>query len=311
MAQHLQDFGDACLDCHDGIDRMADFDHNATDFPLSGEHLTASCAACHQTGEFSELPVACVDCHEDPAMHAGIFSEDCSACHNPQAWEPALLEGEPFDHTANFGFSLARHARDYDDQSMTCASCHGEDVREFQLATCSGCHADHDQKFVKEHQAQFGGNCLECHDGIDRMRDFDHASVFPLEGRHGEIECSACHVDEVFKGTPQACVDCHAEPEIHAGFFGLDCQYCHTTVSWSPARLRNHNFPLDHGEQGESACQTCHPAVYAEYTCYGCHEHEPAPIEEKHREEGISLEELPECITCHPSGREAESEGGN
>jgi hypothetical protein len=105
-------------------------------------------------------------------------------------------------------------------------------------------------------------------------------------------------------------VDCHAEPEIHAGFFGLHCQLCHTTSAWSPAQLRDHRFPLDHGGQGEVDCQTCHPTVYSEYTCYGCHEHEPGKTEEEHREERISLEELQQCATCHPTGQEDEAESG-
>jgi hypothetical protein len=288
---------------------MADFDHNLTDFQLLGAHLAASCAACHQENNFEDLSVDCIDCHNEPAAHQGVFPEDCAVCHNPQAWAPAQLDGAPFDHATQSGFSLARHEQDFAGSSISCASCHPADVHELEPAACVNCHSDHDPAFMDDHIVQFGDSCMDCHDGVDRMHDFDHASVFPLDGRHAEIECAACHVDRVYSGTPQACVDCHAEPEIHAGFFGLECQYCHTSAGWSPARLQNHTFPLDHGGQGEVECQVCHATVYADYTCYGCHEHEPAKIEEKHREEGISMEELSKCITCHPTGREDE-EGG-
>jgi hypothetical protein len=155
---------------------------------------------------------------------------------------------------------------------------------------------------MAEHIALFGPACLSCHDGVDRMRGFDHQQVFPLDGRHAEIECQACHADQIFGGTPARCSECHTEPEIHAGIFGLNCQYCHTAAAWSPAALRAHTFPLDHGDQGESDCQTCHGERYSEYTCYGCHNHQPDGIAESHAREGITEEELTRCTECHLRG---------
>lgn len=310
MVRHLQEFGEACLDCHDGIDRMTDFNHNATDFPLLGKHLDARCAACHLEGNFELLSVSCESCHQEPAIHLGVFHQDCAACHNPQAWQPALLEGSPFEHARQTGFSLEQHAKDFAGQGMSCTACHLKEISQIDLSTCIACHSDEDAVFMETHRSLFGEACLDCHDGVDRMHDFDH-SLFPLEGRHAEVDCAACHVDRVFAGTSKDCVDCHAEPEIHAGFFGLQCQLCHTTSAWAPARLQDHRFPLDHGGQGEIACQTCHPTVYSEYTCYGCHEHEPGKVAEEHREEEIPMNELQQCATCHPTGQEDEAEGGD
>lgn len=64
-----------------------------------------------------------------------------------------------------------------------------------------------------------------------------------------------------------------------------------------------HDFPLDHGGQGEVACETCHSASYTQYTCYGCHEHQPEEIRQEHSEENIDLEALQSCAECHPDGR--------
>ena len=150
--------------------------------------------------------------------------------------------------------------------------------------------------------------CLDCHDGVDRMSDFDHVKVFPLAGSHASSVCETCHVNRrgagrIFKGTPTECTQCHTEPQIHAGFFGLQCEYCHSTDAWVPAQLSQHTFPLSHGEQGVLECQKCHTNSYTTYTCYGCHEHQPGEIEEQHVEDAISLADAAALYRMPSSGR--------
>jgi hypothetical protein len=307
MRQHIQDFGAACSSCHDGLDKMVGFDHNQTGFQLSGKHAAARCADCHVQGRFQGTPTDCARCHTEPRLHQGLFSAHCEDCHTLDSWKPASLASKPFDHDRATTFSLARHAQDYAGQPMTCQECHSNGVAlvgflPFPQAACVDCHAANDATFMDQHQAQFGSDCLVCHDGADRLSDFDHANFFPLEGRHAEIDCTACHQDQGYRGTPKECVRCHAEPPIHAGSFGLQCQWCHSAAAWAPARLRAHPFPLDHGWQGETACQVCHPSTYVEYTCYGCHTHQPQPVLDSHLQQGISIEELPACTNCHPAG---------
>lgn len=329
MTRHVQTFGEDCLGCHDGSDRLAGFDHTQTHFPLTGNHAEAACEECHTlesgTGKlsfasFQATPSACINCHTEPAMHQGLFSQDCSECHSSLGWQPAQWQGQVFDHLADSGFSLARHSRDRAGEALTCTACHGEDLAGLAidepnpdpsvLANCISCHSTGDTgaAFMQRHQEQYGTACLDCHDGVDRMSGFDHASIFPLEGAHERLECGKCHVDRQFTGTPRECAACHTEPEIHAGFFGDQCQDCHTTQAWTPAQLRNHSFPLNHGDQGLVACQTCHPNRYTEYTCYGCHEHDPNRIEQEHLEENVNLAELQNCVRCHPNGQEAEGD---
>lgn len=289
--------------------------------PLQGFRAHADfeldCVQCHTPWRGVEA-ARCENCHTDVAaqrqggsgLHGTIKrAADCAACHLDH-------RGRDFDMTAtalaNFdhertGFSLVRHASDYAGQPLTCAACHqsATDVS-VQESSCSDCHAQAEPAFVVEHTAQFGGACLDCHDGTGQMANFDHSRAWPLEGQHGVVECVACHSNQVFAGTPTECEGCHAEPEIHRGLFGADCAACHTAEAWTPARLTEHTFPLAHGEQGDIECMTCHTTTYTEYTCYGCHEHEPARIERKHREEGIDPFELPNCAQCHPTGREEE-----
>jgi len=308
MAEHLQTVGNECVTCHDGSGNLANFDHNTTRFPLQGQHAQIQCVGCHTDGQFSALSTACADCHGEPEIHGGFFSTNCEACHTSMDWSSLVsLDGGPFDHFEQTQFSLDRHQKDYTDQLMNCAGCHtspdGIQVG-FDLQFCVACHTTENAAFLDEHQAEFGRDCLACHDGVDRMHDFDHARFFPLDGAHADTECTACHIDQAFSGTPSECVACHGEPEIHAGFFGLQCESCHSTIAWSPAQMVEHTFPLDHGEQGLVACETCHVERYTEYTCYGCHDHEPGKILSEHLEEGISQAELTDCMACHPDGRE-------
>jgi hypothetical protein len=310
MSTHIIDAGMNCQSCHDGADRMRGFEHVSAGYALEGEHASATCAGCHVDGKMQGISQVCQDCHVEPGAHLGIFSQDCATCHTPLGWKPGLLEGQTFDHATSTTFSLSRHALDYQGKTLSCRTCHGESVLEpISLQTCIDCHTTEEPNFMQEHQAQFGSACLDCHDGVDRMSGFVHEQVFVLDGRHAEIECQDCHTDENggprFSSTPVECSGCHAEPQIHAGAFGLKCEYCHTAAGWSPANLRQHIFPVDHGAEDGSApagCQTCHPADYITYTCYGCHEHQPQEIEASHDEAGIAQQELPNCTACHLAG---------
>ncbi len=311
MERHTLEFGSNCLSCHDGVDSITQFDHASSNYPLIGEHVKVACAECHQNGQFAGTPQNCDSCHAEPVIHANLFNPDCATCHTPQDWNLVIWEGQPFDHFVIGEFSLQSHLRDFSGAQMKCATCHlyedGEHLS-FDLDSCSHCHTTDNSEFMADHQQEFGSDCLACHDGTGRLTNFDHDLIFTLDGRHSEIVCVSCHVDQVYRDTPRECVACHLEPEIHLGLFGIACESCHSTEAWSPANLTSHTFPLDHGDQGMVACETCHVASYVEYTCYGCHEHQPGEIQSEHQEEGISPIELVDCVACHPNGLEDEEE---
>jgi mono/diheme cytochrome c family protein len=104
---------------------------------------------------------------------------------------------------------------------------------------------------------------------------------------------------------PHECRACHEEPSVHAERFGLNCSRCHTLEAWKPALLLRHTFALDHGGQGQVACQTCHTESYATNICYGCHDHEAAEMQAVHEAEGIV--DLEPCAECHPTGASGEA----
>lgn len=108
------------------------------------------------------------------------------------------------------------------------------------------------------------------------------------------------------KGDPHECIACHEEPAVHADRFGMNCAYCHSLAAWKPALLVRHIFPLDHGQEGQVACQTCHSTSYSEHTCYGCHDHVADDMQVVHEQEAISDYET--CVACHPTGIEGEGQ---
>jgi hypothetical protein len=299
---------------------MIDFDHSKTKFPLTGAHNNTSCFDCH--GELKNPPVGntfqtirntlsakstvCADCHDEPVIHAGEFSANCEECHTTNSWSPVNYQNRLFSHDTTTVFTLVKHEKDNGSQVITCVQCHPQgDQGQYDIQICIQCHAQDPFKpdFMAKHQAQYGNRCMDCHDGVDRMINFNHNTVFVLDGRHAKAACEDCHKNQVFKDTPTACKDCHQEPDIHRGFFGLQCQYCHVTTAWSPAPLRMHIFPLDHGNEKQIACQTCHTGTYGEYTCSGCHEHDEQKSIAQHKDLNITNEVLVECAACHPDGK--------
>lgn len=302
---HTDEFGANCLGCHDGQDRMINFDHGQIGYPLDGKHGQIKCTDCHTSEIIKDVSKECKDCHNEPSKHKAVFVQTCDTCHTPQGWLPADLNGQSFEHFATTGFSLTLHQADYSNQAITCFSCHPNDIQITDIQTCIDCHAGQDALFMADHQNQFGADCIVCHDGVDRLSNFDHANFFPLDGKHADAKCEDCHANQVYRDTPAQCWQCHQEPDIHAGVFGLKCAYCHTADAWSPASLRQHIFPLNHGLEDQSTqlqCDACHGTNYFEYTCYNCHDHQQTEITQSHKAAGIADVDLPACAKCHPAG---------
>lgn len=287
VTRHVADFGTNCVACHDGVDRYSGFDHNKLTFPLEGKHATATCISCHKQAstpaEFKGISTTCVGCHLDSDVHKGALGTDCASCHNASSWGEAV-----FDHSKTAFPLTGAHIK------TACASCHGNHFYKGTPKTCVDCHAD-----PKEHLGQFGTDCAACH-STDTWKGatFDHSkTAFPLNGAHVKVVCTKCHVNNVYKGTPKACVSCHVDP--HKGQFGNNCNTCHSTSRWTGAVFKHNYFPMNHGSRGNSPCTTCHTNSnnYKSYTCYGCHAHTPAGIAATHR--GEVSGNLDNCLRCH------------
>ena len=273
--------------------------------------LEQECTYCH-------APVHCVTddrcqgCHveiaEQRAEAMGLHgllpgTERCQTCHVEHQGRDAVISKVAFaniDHEALSGFSLVKHETNDDGQPLNCESCHTEGRFGPDTVDCLTCHTQNDSELMAHHEAEHGLNCLSCHDGRDKMVDFDHDQVFELTGKHETAGCIDCHADQQFAGTTQVCVDCHEKDveTIHTETFGLDCARCHTAAAWTPAQLTQHTFLLDHGDEGQLECQTCHTVNYYEHTCAECHDDgEMATVHEVGNGRAIA-----NCIQCHPTG---------
>ena len=286
---HQGRLGSDCSQCHnpDGW-ANATFDHSLAAFPLVGKHETLACAKCHVPDAsgatlFKGTPVDCYACHVKDDPHNGQFGQDCSPCHTPVDWKSVT-----FDHSKSAFPLVGGH------QTVACAQCHINGVFKGTPTDCYACHAKDDH-----HNGQFGQDCGACHTPDSWSNaTFDHSkSAFPLTGAHESLQCTQCHVNNVFKGVPTSCVGCHVEPAYHKGLFGTDCATCHNTSGWSPAKFKGgHSFPMNHG--GANNCRSCHPSALRSYTCYSCHNQ--ADIASRHKDEGIK--NIQNCVKCHPTG---------
>jgi hypothetical protein len=153
---------------------------------------------------------------------------------------------------------------------VTCVDCHVNAVFKGTPTDCYSCHSKDDK-----HAGQFGTDCSLCHTTSGWLpATFDHnLSSFKLTGKHAQVACANCHLNNIFKGTPTDCYSCHATADKHNGQFGRDCGACHTTSGWLPANFNHSGFPLTAGHAG-LPCTRCHSSgVYVglSTSCVSCH----------------------------------------
>ena len=284
---------------------------------MSHADLEKDCLHCHSPIHCVE-DTKCQDCHMDVAesrsdpnsLHGrlpGVSNcEDCHPEHEGKDSYLTLLAFEHVDHYILAGFSMEKHQENYDGTPMTCTSCHLQEGMRLETLDCVTCHAEEDHEYIASHIEEYGPLCQDCHDGKDRMVEgnWNHDAEFcELEDGHADLTCKECHADQKYVGTSSDCSSCHEEPEMHAGIFGTDCTYCHTTVAWAPAELQKHDFVMAHGEDVVSECETCHGGTYTTYPCDTCHA--DADMHTAHAD--VVTDNLHDCIACHPTGRGSES----
>ncbi len=295
----------------------ANFDHNNTQFPLTGAHTSTECSSCHSQ-TFSGTPTACVQCHQQNfnatvnPNHASLgISTECMTCHNTTAWIPSS-----FTHSATGFQLLGQHS------VAECSSCHQGTTTGLNQE-CVSCHqTDYNQSTNPNHSAlSIPTECQTCHEPTENWEPASfpiHNNYYQLIGAHAAIanDCMTCHNGN-YNTTPNLCVGCHQEdynnttnPSHMAANFPTTCESCHSQNAWTPATF-NHDeqfFPIYSGKhRGEwNECSDCHtnPSNFAVFSCITCHEHNQNDMDDKHQ--GISgyAYNSEACLACHPDGSE-------
>ena len=202
-----------------------------------------------------------------------------------------------------------------------CTTCHKNNVYKGTSRLCGTCHLTDYQKAVNPPHASAGfpTTCDSCHQFAApawKPASFNHNTntTFPLAGVHATQACTACHKNNVYKGTARDCYTCHqadyqksVNPPHLAGGFVTTCDTCHqfSAPAWKPSTF-NHStntpFPLA-GVHLTQACATCHtttPYRNAQTTCSGCHlnnypKNYNNSVNPPHLAGGFSTT----CDTCH------------
>lgn len=257
---HKGAFGTNCSTCHSTSAWLpATFDHSQSAFKLTGQHVGVSCTSCHINGVYKGTPTNCYACHASVDKHAGSFGTNCASCHTTSGWLPAT-----FDHSLSAFKMTGKHI------NVSCTSCHINGVYKGTPTSCYACHASKDA-----HGGAYGTNCGSCHTTSGwSPASFDHSKAsFKLTGAHLNVQCTSCHKNGVYKGTPTACSACHAEPTFHAGFFGTSCDQCHTTSNWNASYSNHPTYdgiqPVNHKN---ATCKDCHTVNVGSFSCLKCHD---------------------------------------
>jgi hypothetical protein len=261
---HKGILGRQCERCHTANNWTdAVFDHNKTDFALTGRHRQVKCVKCHTTPKLAETPTVCVTCHKRDDRHKGKLGTECARCHTADDWKRIR-----FDHSKTKYPLIGKH------EPVPCVKCHAQE-RYTLPTTCESCHKKDDP-----HKGKLGTACQNCHTERDwkEVKKFDHRKArFPLLGKHVTVRCADCHKTPLFKDTSSRCHDCHVKDDKHKGAFGKQCDSCHTADRWTRITFdhaKDTKFELT-GKHTDVKCVTCHvKPLYVQKTpsqCIDCH----------------------------------------
>ncbi len=232
----------------------------------------AECSRCHARFEKKTQDRLCRDCHEaiddDITARTGfhgrapaVKDQPCKSCHTDHIGRNAnivLLNSATFDHETTDFDLLGSHS------GISCSACHKPEKKYSEAATdCYSCHKEQDA-----HKGNLGEQCGDCHvPEAWKEFDYDHdATDFPLEGKHKDVLCASCHLNEQYEDTPQDCNSCHYLNDIHNGRNGTKCQDCHNTQQWDKSKFdhdRDTEFRL-RGKHSDIPCEACHTEALAE-----------------------------------------------
>jgi hypothetical protein len=265
------------------------------------QEFEKNCKACHTKFNKNKQTSLCLDCHKKIAVDVrgttgfhgkfpDVKGQTCKSCHTEHeglAFKTIDFTPDTFDHTFTDYPLAGKH------KTTKCAQCHIADKKYRDAPTaCVNCH-----KAKEPHKGNLGANCTSCHNVSDwKQVKFDHGKTkFSLLGKHKETKCSACHINEIYKGIPTVCVDCHIKKDTHKGKFGTDCASCHTSLDWKKTTFQHRKrtgFSLT-GTHTNLQCAACHTQTLQKpklkQTCATCHT----------KDDSHKGRNGPDCAACH------------
>jgi len=291
----------SCLECHNAetFKDLKKFDHNKTNFQLTGQHANTrvACIDCHKpTKEFIEYKGKnikaksnfkfiddkkglCETCHQN--VHQNQFKPElakkaCTTCHSTDNFH----ERKAFDHSLTSFPLLGFH------EKADCIKCHkstGEffekgvkknPIHNFKFGNigvdnCKSCHQD-------VHKGEFGSSCKECHQETKKWKGTEsfHKN-FLLNGVHYTLKCNECHKDQRrLGGMSDNCQMCHQKDDRHHGTLP-NCKECHRQEFWEVTTFKHSrtSFSL-RGMHRTLSCDSCHTGgMYQGKSseCISCH----------------------------------------
>jgi len=308
----------ACFECHPTGSAEGGFNHNMTNFPLTGAHNTINCSECHSEG-YTGTPTDCFVCHDaefgqtsNPNHQQIGIPQDCETCHttNP-GWTPATFPIHNDYYTLTGAHSSVAN---------DCASCHQGNYTNTD-DQCASCHIESFNQTNNPNHAAIGigTDCSMCHTTQPSWQPAAfpiHNDYYVLMGAHNTIanECILCH-DGNYSTTPNTCYACHTEeynqadnPPHASAQFPTECETCHSQNAWNPSTF-NHDalyFPIYSGKHRNewNECADCHtnPSNYAVFSCIDCHEHNQSSMNNEHQGVPGYVYNSAACFECHPTG---------
>lgn len=243
---HQTQLGPKCSTCHvtEDFHKVAGdrFNHDKTRYPLSGRHVSLTCAQCHDAVKAWGAKPAfdrCAACHKDP--HAGEATlagqkVDCASCHAVKGFTPSTFTVAQHEKST---YPLAgKHA------AVACAACHlkatgkrapnvGIVKLRPRFTACRDCHAESHARQLAARADQ--GACETCHTPQQwkpsRFGVPEHALLkLPLEGRHATIACADCHGPKRHDLPPLPGPEVLGKAGIWLALPGSACADCHVNV---------------------------------------------------------------------------------
>jgi len=260
--KHKGILGRQCESCHTATAwKDILFDHDKTQFKLAGAHIKVECMKCHKNPQLRDTPRTCVECHKKVDRHKGILGPQCAQCHTVKDWKDVL-----FDHDKTRFALIGKH------QKVECLKCHTAPQLKSTPKSCVECHKKDDY-----HKGKLGRECDRCHTAVDWKRiGFDHSkTAYPLVGKHLDVPCAKCHVNEAYK-IPSQCSSCHRSDDKHLGRLGDSCERCHSEKGWKDIQKFDHqktSFQLL-DKHRDLRCSECHKTALfkdTSSTCNDCH----------------------------------------